>query len=173
MSTGSRSEGTRKGIMVSIERLIINQVRKLCFRRLSFTTMWMSLEKYAEYSKPVTRGHRGCMILFNLNVLNRQSRLVVASVWGEWEWMNKGISLGAYESALKLVVAMVAQFCEHTQNHWSSTLSRLCGMDLYINEDVKKERLAEGRVMKEQRAGCWSDRSRVVQHFWRGVWYDA
>lgn len=57
------------------------------------------------------------MILFNLNVLNRQSRLVVASVWGEWERMNNGISLGAYESVLKLVVAMVEQFCEHTQNH--------------------------------------------------------
>ena len=57
------------------------------------------------------------MILFNLNVLNRQSRLVVASVRGEWERMNNGISLGAYESVLKLVVAMVEQFCEHTQNH--------------------------------------------------------
>ena len=57
------------------------------------------------------------MILFNLNVLNRQSRLVVASVWVEWERMNNGISLGAYESVLKLVVAMVEQFCEHTRNH--------------------------------------------------------
>lgn len=63
----------------------------------------MSLEKYAEYSKPVRRGHRGCMVLFNLNIPNRQSRLAVVSVWGEWERMNNGISLGVYESVLRLV----------------------------------------------------------------------
>ena len=36
MSTGWRSEGTRKGIKIWIERLTIDVVRKLGFRGLSF-----------------------------------------------------------------------------------------------------------------------------------------
>ena len=54
--------------------------------------------------------------------METESRAVVTRYWGdrneEWLLMGGGIISCVGENVLKLVLVLVAQVCEYTQNHW-------------------------------------------------------
>ena len=88
--------------------------------------MWINVKKhYAEYKKPVTKGH----ILYDFIHMKVQNR----KIYRDRKWISGCLGLGGGddgkrgdcgdsfwddENILKLTVMMVARIWEYTKSHW-------------------------------------------------------